>query len=140
MHEVTEFIYTSQSGSILPGLQWYEQIVITRNGAVLTRNGRTPDSQVNGGQWEIALPTERLEAFFTQLAAIDTSHIRRIEPDDPPDGGDTESFTIVYANGQRLELRFDPGVTYSGGGEAIASLGREFIRNLDLPVDAGRYE
>lgn len=140
MHEISEFIYTSQSGPILPELQWYEQIVITRKGAVLTRNGRTPDSQVNAGQWEFALPQERLDAFFAQLAAIDTSHIRRIEPDDPPDGGDTESFTIVYTNGQRLELRFDPGVTYSSGGEAIASLGRQYLLTLTLPVDAGRYK
>lgn len=140
MNDIAEFIYTSQSGSILPELQWYEQIVITRSGAVLTRNGRTSESLVNAGQWEFALPQERLDAFFAQLSAIDTSNIRRIEPDDLPDGGGTEGFTIVYANGQRLELRFDPGVTYSGGGEAIASLGRKFIRNLVLPVDAERYE
>jgi hypothetical protein len=47
MNNVTQVSYTSDSGTILPELQWHEEIVITKSKVSLTRNGRVADTQIN---------------------------------------------------------------------------------------------
>ena len=39
MKDVSQISYTSDAGSILPELQWHEQIVITQDRLIFTRNG-----------------------------------------------------------------------------------------------------
>ena len=77
---VSQVSYTSESGTILPELQWYEQIIITRNKVMLARNGKTVDTEVNAGTWEFAVDEQKVTAFFEQLEAIDCSSIKRVEP------------------------------------------------------------
>jgi hypothetical protein len=98
------------------------------------------DTAVNAGTWETAVDAEATRALFAQLAAVDCTAIRRVEPDDPPDGGGAESFEIVYANGKKCVLTYDPGVTYTDGALIVAPI-RAFVRGLALPAGAApRYK
>ncbi len=140
MREVTEIIYTSDAGTILPELQWHEQISITRQAVTLARNGRAAESRVNAGRWAFAADARGVDALFKQLEAVDCASIKRSEPADPPDGGHTERYTVVFGRGKRCELIYDPGVTYAGG-EAIVGPVAAFIRGQALPAGAGnRYK
>lgn len=140
MRDVTEVIYTSGAGTILPELQWHEQISITRQAVTLTRNGRVAESRVNAGRWAFAADARAVDALFKQLAVVDCARLKRVEPADPPDGGDTVRYTVVYGRGKRCELVYDPGTTYTGG-EAVVAPVAAFIRGLALPAGAGnRYK
>ena len=68
MNYITQVSYTSDAGTILPELQWHEQIVITESKDSLTRNSRATDTQINAGSWEIPVDTQRVVALFEQLA------------------------------------------------------------------------
>jgi hypothetical protein len=138
MDAVVEVTVTSDSGPILPELQWHERIIITADGATLSRNGRVSDTAVNAGTWEIAVDAEATRALFAQLAAVDCTAIRRVEPDDPPDGGGAVRYEIGRASGARCILAYDPGVTYTGG-DRIATPVQAFVRDLALPEAAARY-
>lgn len=140
MNDISQVTYTSDSGTILPELQWREQIIITKNKVSLTRNGRTADTQVNAGTWEFAVDGPKVTALFAQLETINCATIKRMEPDDLPDGGGTESYTIVYAGDQECSLVYDPGTTYTDGILIVKPV-EAFIRNLTLPVGAAnRYK
>ena len=76
-----------------------------------------------------------MASLFDQLGAVDCARLKRIEPDDPPDGGGVESFEIVYANGKKCILTYDAGVTYTDGALIVAPI-RAFVRGLTLPADA----
>ena len=115
MKDIAKVSYTSDAGTILPELQWHEQIVITKNKVSLARNGRTADTQINAGSWEIPVDAQKIAALFEQLATVDCATINRVEPDDVPDGGGTESYTIAYARGKECSLVYDPGTTYTNG-------------------------
>ena len=39
MNDISQISYTSDSGMILPELQWHEEIIITKNKVSLIRNG-----------------------------------------------------------------------------------------------------
>ena len=139
MNNVTQVSYTSDAGTILPELQWHEQIVITKSKVSLTRNGRVADTQINAGSWEIPVDEQKMQALFEQLATVDCATIKRVAPDDVPDGGGTESYTIAYARGKACSLVYDPGTTYTNG-ESLVKPIKLFIQSLILPTDAAsRY-
>jgi hypothetical protein len=133
--EIVRITHTSTAGPILPELQWYEEIAIMPEKVVLSRNGRVEESEVNAGSWEIAVDAEAVTTLFEQLAAVDCATIKRIEPDDPPDGGDSESYRITYASGTTCSLDYAPGTTYTNG-ELVVDPIRVFLANLDLPATA----
>lgn len=136
---IQSLIYTTDAGTILPELQWHEEIVIETGRVSLRRNGRTSDSRVNSGSWTIPLPAETVSDFLTQLSGIDCASFRRQEPQEAPDGGGRESITIVYDDGNRCAMLLDPGVTYSGAQSLVAAV-RTFIARLPLPAEAVRYK
>ena len=140
MNSITQVSYTSDSGTILPELQWHEQIVITKSKVSLARNGRVAGTQVNAGSWEIPVDAQQIAKLFEQLATVDCATIKQVEPDDVPDGGGTESYTIVYARGEECSLMYDPGTTYTNG-ELLVKPIDLFIQSLTLPADAwSRYQ
>ncbi len=136
MKDVSEVVYTSDAGAILPELQWHEQVTITRQAITLTRNSRAAETQVNAGRWSLAADARAVDALFQQLAAVDCAKLARVEPADPPDGGHTERYTVVYGRGKRCELVYDPGTTYTGG-EAVVAPVTAFLCGLALPAGAG---
>lgn len=139
MNDISQVSYTSDSGTILPELQWHEQIIITKNKVSLTRNGRAADTKVNTGVWEFVVDEPKVTALFAQLTAVNRAAIKRVEPDDPPDGGGTESYTIIYAGDQEFSLVYDPGTTYTNGGLIVEPV-EAFIQSLTLPAEAAsRY-
>jgi hypothetical protein len=140
MTDISQIVYTSDAGTILPELQWHEQIVIAQDKVCLTRNGRAENTKVNAGTWEIAVDEQEVAELFRQLEAVDRSAIQQIKPEDAPVGGDTESYTITYAGGKTFSWVYDPGPTYTSG-ELIVQPVQAFIQSLDLPADAAsRYD
>ena len=106
----------------------------------MSRNGRAANTEINAGTWEFAVDEQNVTALFEQLEAINCSTIKRIEPEDPVDGGDTESYTILYARDKTFSLVYDPGTTYTDG-ELIVKPVEVFIQSLRLPVEAvSRYK
>jgi hypothetical protein len=140
MNDITQVSYTSDAGTILPELQWHEQIIITKGKVSLARNGRVADTRINAGNWEIPVDAEHVQALFEQLATVDCSVIKRVAPDDLPDGGSAESYTIAYALGKKCSLEYAPGTTYTNG-EMVVKPIEAFIQSLNLPADAAsRYQ
>ncbi|MGD8967536.1 MAG: hypothetical protein PVI07_08510, partial [Anaerolineae bacterium] len=105
LEDICQVSYSEQSGTILPELQLYEQVVITRDKATLSRNGMTADTEVYEGEWEIDVDEHEVKALFEQLEAIDCSSIKRIEPDELEIGGGTESYSIVYGGDRTFDIR-----------------------------------
>jgi hypothetical protein len=139
MKDISTIAYSSDVGSILPEMQWHEEVTISRDRISFTRNGRVPGTQVNEGNWEFAADETQVIALFTVLQAVNCTSLQRIEPEDAPDGGGRESYTITYANGKTCSLSFDPGVTYTNG-ERITVPVQTFLQTLDLPAEAqSRY-
>jgi hypothetical protein len=132
MNDITQIIYTSDSGTILPELQWHEVVVITKDEVSLARNGRVENSEINSGVWKFPVDEQRTAALFAQLRSVDCSKIKKVEPDIIPDGGGTESFTIVYTDNQKCSLIYDPGIIYTNG-QLIKKPIEEFIQNLAFP-------
>jgi hypothetical protein len=127
--------YSADSGSIQPEMQWHEEILITREKAVLSRNGKISDTIVNVGSWDGWMDTRKSAKYFELLESINCSVIQRLETDDIPDGGGSSSYAITYANGKTCELFFSPGVYYPG---SIALTGPidELIKLVDFPREA----
>lgn len=139
MRDITQIVYTSGAGPILPELQWYERITITASSISLARNGRISATHVNVGTWTWPADTAAVQALFARLAALDPAAIVREEPDEPPDGGGTESYCIAYGQGKEWTLAYDPGVDYSGGDLVVGPIWA-FIRALRMPAEAAsRY-
>lgn len=136
--ELTRIVYTSAAGTILPELQWSEEFAITPGQVTLTRSGRTADTQVNAGSWDIAVAQQAAADLFAALGGVNCAALRRVEPQDAPDGGGTESYTLGYAGGRECVLQFDPGVTYPGSEEITAPV-QAFLLQLKLPAEAARY-
>ena len=134
MAKLSYVIYTCDSGSILPELQRHDEITIRRGQVELRRSGKTPDTRVRAGRWQLAADQAALRALFAQLESVDCSKLRRVEPLDAPDGGHTTSCTLVYAGGKTCELVYTPGVTYTGS-EAVTGPVEAFLRGLKLPPE-----
>lgn len=139
MKEITQISYTSDSGALLPELQWHEEYVITDGAVTFSRNGKVAETEVNAGTWQIALDEQQTAALFKQLEAVDNAHIQRVEPQDAPDGGGSASYAVVYAGGKTFNLYFDAGVVYTNS-EPLLDPINQFIQNLVLPAEAAnRY-
>jgi hypothetical protein len=139
MSDISRITYTIDSGTILPELQWHEAITITEQGVTLTRSGKSNDSQVNAGSWEVVADAQGIKALFDQLAGVDGSTIQRVEPQDAPDGGETQTYTIAYGRDKELSLVLDPGTTYTNG-ELLVDPIKDFIQALDISEEAiNRY-
>lgn len=135
MKEISQVSYTEESGTILPEMQLYEQVVITRDKVTLSRNGKTSDTEVNEGKWEIEVDEQEVRALFEQLEAIDCSSIKRVEPDELEIGGGTESYSIVYAGDKTFYLGYGGGVTYTNGMLIVEPIDA-FIEGLKFPACA----
>jgi len=135
MRTVIQVSDARQSGSIPPELQWVEQTIIRAGEVRFTRGGRVENSQVNAGEWSLTAPPEEIARLLTSLSAVDPRALRRIEPQDPPDGGGARSIVITYADGSTLSLDFDPGVEYAGAEPILQALG-DFVGYLEWPQDA----
>ncbi len=139
MDDISGIVYTSDSGTILPELQWHEAINITKDGVTLLRSGKVAETQVNAGTWAITVDEQAVEVLLHQLEEVDCSTIQRVEPEDAPDGGETEAYTITYGDGKERYLVFNPGVTYTNG-ELLVGPIEEFIQSLEIPDEArNRY-
>lgn len=135
MRTIKEIRYLKSSGSILPELQWVEEYLLSAENATLSRKGRIENSQVNAGSWNLIPDRLVLKELFDALQKMGCAKLNRIDPADPPDGGGSEEFTIVYETGDTCIMRYDPGVTYENGDE-YAALIRSFISTIDLPGNA----
>jgi hypothetical protein len=135
MDDIIQVVYTSEAGPILPELQWHEQVIITAEKITLTRTGLTDETEINAGAWEFEVDSAQVAALFATLQVIDCATLRRIEPDDPPDGGQTESYTLHYASGKTCSLTYNPGVAYSNDAAVVHPI-RDFIEELAWPAEA----
>lgn len=139
MKEITQISYTSDSGALLPELQWHEEYVITDGAVTFSRNGKVAETEVNAGTWQIALDEQQTAELFKQLEAVNIAAIERVEPQDAPDGGGSASYAVVYAGGKTFNLYFDAGVVYTNS-EPLLDPINQFIQNLVLPAEAAnRY-
>lgn len=137
--EVVRVVVVTDSGPILPELAWSERFVIDRDGVILERNSMQPDSEVNVGTWEVAADPDAVEALLSQLAAVDTRSVRRIEPETALDGGHTASYSMHYRSGASFELYLDPGTQYTHETDITGCIDA-FIDSLELPpAAAARY-
>ncbi len=127
--------YSADSGSVQPEMQWHEEILITREKAVLSRNGKTADTIVNAGSWDGRVDTQKSAEYFELLDSTHCSTIQRLEPEDIPEGGGSSSYTLTYTDGSTCVLQFDSGVTYPGSA-AITGPIDELIRLVDFPREA----
>lgn len=135
MKEISQIEFSSDSGSILPELQWHEEYIIRRDSVTFVRYGKIESSKVNSGSWEIESDQLMIDELFDRLAKVNTRSIKYIEPTDSPDGGGSQSYTITYANGSAFCLSFDQGAEYSNAG-LITEPVETFIEGLTLPLDA----
>ncbi len=139
MDDISGIMYTIDSGTILPELQWHEAITITKQGATLIRNGKVDETQVNTGTWVILVDEQEVEALFQQLETVDCATIQRVEPEDAPEGGETETYTVTYGNGKSCSLVFDPGASYADS-ESLVEPIEAFVQSLEIPDEArNRY-
>ena len=132
---ISQVTYISDSGSILPELQAHEEIIITKNSVTFMQRGTTPDTAVEEGEWTVTVDEQKVAVLFAQLETVDYTTIERVEPEDPIDGGSTESYTIVYTGGKTFSMRLDPGTTYTNG-ELVTEPVRKFIQELAPPNEA----
>lgn len=140
LDNITQVSITSDAGSIPDELQWHEEITITKDDVSFVRNGRTDETEVDEGSWDVPVGAQSVAALFAELEAVDCATIERVEPDDPLDGGETTSYTITYGRGKTFYLRYEPGVTYTDGARLVDPI-MTFIEDLDLPAAAlNRYD
>ena len=136
---VVEIIYTAESGSIQPELQWFERYTIFRNTAmssvVFDRTGKVNGTQVNQGGWVIKPDLQAHDKLFASLDALDLNAIQPVEPQDIPDGAGTERYELKYSDGSTFSLDYTPGVQYTHG-DLVTGPVQEFVESLKLPDDA----
>ena len=134
LSEISQITYTSRAGTILPEMQWYEEIVITPDQVTLHRNGMTSDTEINEGDWVWSPDVEDVRAFFQELEAVDCSTIRRVERE-PEEGGGTETYTIVYAGGKKFRFAEGDEDTYTDSWLLWKPI-KEYIAQMDMPQEA----
>jgi hypothetical protein len=119
---ISSIEYTITSGAILPEHRAHERFIITREGVTFSRIGISADTQVQEGSWEYYVEPALIAQLFLELEPFDCSQAVRVEPQDPPDGGFSEIFTLNYSDGNSCNLYFDPGVTYTNADQAVKSV------------------
>lgn len=135
MTKISQITYSSDAGTILPELQWYEEYLITPGGITFRRNGKALETMVNEGSWSLDVNDEALNKLFEQISAVDLSSLARIEPSDIPEGGGSESIKIQLESGKEFDFSFTPGVSYTNEELILKPIG-DFIQSLSLPPDA----
>jgi len=139
MKNIAQVTWSSDAGPIVPEQQWHEELVITAQGITFTRSGRSPETVINEGSWQLEVDPQQVQALFSQLETVDCRSIERVEPEISDDGGYTVSYTVRYGKGKTCSLTYDPGVTYSSG-ELVTGPVEAFIQELSYPEIAGsRY-
>lgn len=127
--EITQITYTMDSGPILPELQAHEEYTITPGTVKLNRTGKSSDTQVFEGEWTFTADEGLLKDLFTIAKSKDCKTYQRVEPQVSPDGGETITITLTYADESECALTYDPGVSYEGAEELLGKV-REVIENL----------
>jgi len=135
MKPITQITSISESGTILPELQWHEEFIILQKSIIFTRSGNADTSEVNAGRWSVPFETAALADLFATLENVDLSKIERIQPLDQPDGGGSEYYQLTYSNNKTWSLEYSLGATYTNG-ELITQPVQDFIRTLQLPTEA----
>jgi len=126
---VDRIIYTVDSGAILPELQLHEVYTITRTGVDLVRSGKSSDTHVYEGEWAYTADEGLLTKLFTIAEGGDCTAYKRVEPEEPLDGGETVTIQLVYTDDSDCTLTYDPGTIYEGA-EELQGKAREVIENL----------
>jgi len=140
MQKISQIAYVSESGTILPELQWHEKFVIQQSSITFTRSGIAGASEVNAGSWQVPFDSEALLNLYETLENVDLTKIDRIEPVDQPDGGGSEYYQLTYSNDKTWSLEYSLGATYTNG-EWITQPVQDFIKTLQLPTEAAnRYK
>jgi len=140
MKDISQITIVSEAGSILPELRWHEEFIITKDTVTFKRNGVVDTSEVNTGSWEIPADAQTITALFMELQTVNLKSIERVEPTDPPDGGESSYYEITFENGRLFSLAYNPGVTYTNGNQITQPL-QVFLENHQLPSDAiNRYK
>ena len=134
LREISKITYTSRAGTILPEMQWYEEIVITPDQVTLHRNGMTPDTEISEGDWAWSPDAEDVRFFFQELEAVDCSTIRRVKSE-PELGGTTEVYTIIYAGAKEFQVSEGGEVTYSNSWLLWKPI-KDHIAQMDMPEGA----
>lgn len=135
MKDISQITVVSEAGSILPELRWHEEYIINKDTVTFKRNGFVDTSEVNAGNWEIPTDAQTISALFMALETVNLKSIERVEPTDPPDGGESSFYEITFENGKKYSLAYNPGVTYTNG-KLITQPLQVFIESLRLPTDA----
>jgi hypothetical protein len=132
MKNITQIECFAVSGPVSPEFQWQESIIITAEKVTFSRSGSGTDSVINSGIWTIPVDTQKISELFSKLEAVDTSAIKRVEFEDPIDGGGYESYTISYDKNKTFSISNDTeGQTENA--DLIIEPINEFIQQLDFP-------
>lgn len=129
--EIKEVRVVMQSGSILPELKEYREIIISPGKVVLLFQGNNDLVHDQPKAWEVDIDEQEVRSFFTELDALDYSQVKRISPDIEPDGGHTKVYTISYTKGANFSMIFKPGVRYTNS-QPIVDCVDTFVRSLVL--------
>lgn len=140
MQTISQITYVSESGTILPELQWHEEFIIRTDSVTFMRSGNAGASDVNTGSWQVTYDAAKVSALFETLKSVNFNKITRIDPIDQPEGGGNDSYVIKYSNGKTWSLDYNFGTTYTNG-EWVSQPVQEFIKELQLPSGAeSRYK
>ena len=135
LHEISQISYTAHSGPVLPELQWYEEIIISKTAvSIFSRNGNATATENTERMWVCDVNKQKVAAVFEQLEAVHLPTVERIEPESPVDGGDTIGYTITYGSHKTFSLVYDPGVSYAHGELIVAPI-EAFIQDVKRKKD-----
>lgn len=130
MPEISHITYTLDAGAILPEHKAHFEYLIMPDGILLSIQGRSVDTQVIEGQWKYPVDEQLVRDLFDLAAETRCSAYERIESEDTPDGGGTETIILTYSNGDTCPLYYDHGTTYTGAEVLIGTI-RQIVRSLD---------
>ena len=105
---ISSIEYTITSGAILPEHRAHERFIITREGVTFSRIGIANNTQVQEGNWEYYVEPASVVQLFQELESFDCSRAVRVEPQDPPDGGFSEIYSLNYSDGSDLPPQYVP--------------------------------
>ncbi len=133
--ELTQIVYITESGPILPELRMHEEYRIQTDGVLFIRSGAGEGSQVNSGEWVIDTDAAAIEALFESLNKVDPDKAIRVDSEEAADGAGRKIIALNYADGSSFSLDYTGDVTYENT-EVISEPILLFIKSLDLPIDA----
>lgn len=131
--EISQIIYTVDSGPVLPELQMYEEYTITPDGVKLARNGKTSSTKVYEGEWNFLSDEKYLSELFELAGSKNCGQFERIDPAIVPDGGEIITIILVALDGEKCELVYDPGTTYKNADDLLQKI-EQVLDNLKVPA------